>query len=150
MVHCLFWLFTIESYSLVEMVKLNGELLQRYLLKVSKRIVVDIKNVVTMEKVKIYVLCFVFVMLSCLLSAVLWSPAGRGLTSCMWCFRYFCHFPMWCPGTSVVLDCINSWSLPSYILTLKTSTFFFKCKKLEIDFVSKWKIYPCWFQYVEI
>ena len=38
--------------------------------------------------------------------------------SCMWCFLAFCHFPMWCPGSSVVLDCIDSWSLPSYLLLL--------------------------------
>ena len=27
-------------------------------------------------------------------------------------FLCFCHFPMWCPGSGVVLDCIDSWSLP--------------------------------------
>ena len=46
-------------------------------------------------------LCFVCVMLSCLYIAVLWSPAGK---------------PLWCPGSGVVLDCINSRSLPSYLL----------------------------------
>ena len=24
----------------------------------------------------------------------------------------FCHFPMWCPGSGVVLDCIESLSFP--------------------------------------
>ena len=24
----------------------------------------------------------------------------------------FCYFPMWCPGSGVVLDCIDSWFLP--------------------------------------
>ena len=24
----------------------------------------------------------------------------------------FCHFPKWCPWSSAVLDCIDSWSLP--------------------------------------
>ena len=50
---------------------------------------------------------------SCLFFAALWSPAGEGLTSwlsCMWCFRVFCHFPIRCPGSGVVLDCINSRS----------------------------------------
>ena len=54
-------------------------------------------------------LCFVFAMLSCLLIAALWSPVGKGLTSwlsCMGCVLVFCHFPMWCPGSGVVLDCI--------------------------------------------
>ena len=64
-------------------------------------------------------LCFVFAMLSCLFIAALWSSAGKGLTSwlaCFWCSLVFCHFRMWCPGSSVVLDCIFSWSLPSYLL----------------------------------
>ena len=47
-------------------------------------------------------LCFVFVMLSCLFIAALWSPAGIGLTplgflvyDVLLCFR---HFPIWGPG----------------------------------------------------
>ena len=56
-------------------------------------------------------LCFVFVMFSCLFIVALWSPAWEGLTSwlaCMWYFIVFCHFSMWCPGSGVVLDCIDS------------------------------------------
>ena len=40
----------------------------------------------------------------------LWSPVGKSMTSrfsCMW-FLVFCHFPMWWPGSGVVLDCIDS------------------------------------------
>ena len=55
-------------------------------------------------------LCLVFLMLSCLLIAALWSPAGKGLT--YWILLvmllYFCYFTMWCPGSGVVLDCIVS------------------------------------------
>ena len=51
-------------------------------------------------------LCFVFVMRSCLFIVALWSPAGKGLTSCV--LLCFYHFPMWCPGSDVVLDCIDS------------------------------------------
>ena len=29
---------------------------------------------------------------------------------------FSCHFPMWCLGLGVVLDCIDSWSLPSSLL----------------------------------
>ena len=56
-------------------------------------------------------LCFVFVMLSCLFIAALWSPVGKGLAywlSCMGCFLVFGHFPMWCPVSGVALDCIDS------------------------------------------
>ena len=63
-------------------------------------------------------LCFVFdfVILFCLFLAALWSPAGKGLTSWLsyvWCFLAFCHFPIRCPGSGVVLDRIDSWSLLS-------------------------------------
>ena len=56
-------------------------------------------------------LCFVFVMLSCLLIAALWSPAGKGLASwlsCVWCFSCILSLPKWCPGSGVELDCIDS------------------------------------------
>ena len=29
----------------------------------------------------------------------------------------FCHFPMWYPGSGVVLDCIDSRSLLSFLLS---------------------------------
>ena len=49
-------------------------------------------------------------MLSRLFIAALWSPAGNRLAS--WLsfvmFIVFCHFPMWYPGSGVVLDCIDS------------------------------------------
>ena len=30
------------------------------------------------------------------------------LLFCMWGFLVFCHFPIWCPRSGVVLDCIDS------------------------------------------
>ena len=46
-------------------------------------------------------------MLSPLFIAALWSPAGKGLTSCLFLvtFIVFCYFPMWYPESDVVLDC---------------------------------------------
>ena len=55
--------------------------------------------------------CFVFVMFSCLFILALWSPAGKGLASwlsCTGCVIVFCHFPIWYPGSGVVLDFTNS------------------------------------------
>ena len=48
---------------------------------------------------------FVFVILSCLFIVALWSPVGYLVCDVLLCFR---HFPMWCPGSGVVLDCIAS------------------------------------------
>ena len=55
-------------------------------------------------------LCFVFVLFSCLFIAALWSPAWKGLTLALACdvLLCSCHFLMWCPGSGVVLDCIDS------------------------------------------
>ena len=55
--------------------------------------------------------CFVFVMFSYLFILALWSPAGKGLASWlsfMGCVIVFCHFPIWYPGSGVVLDFTNS------------------------------------------
>ena len=43
---------------------------------------------------------------------------GKGwpLSSCCWCLLYFCYFPMWYPGSGMALDCIDSWSLSSFLL----------------------------------
>ena len=56
-------------------------------------------------------LSLVFVMLSCLFIATLWSPAGKGLTSWLLFVMFICvffHCTMWHPGSGVVLDCIDS------------------------------------------
>ena len=57
-----------------------------------------------------FLLCLLFLMLSRLVIAALWSPAGKGLTSwfMLVMFIIFCYFPMWYPGSGVVLDCIVS------------------------------------------
>ena len=63
-------------------------------------------------------LCLVFVLLSRLFVAALWSPAWKGLTSWLLFVMSNCDFvtfSMWYPGSSVVLDCIDSdLCRPSY------------------------------------
>ena len=53
-------------------------------------------------------LCLVFLMLSRLFIAAVWSPAGKGLSSWLLLvmFIVFLLLPMWYPGSEVVLDCI--------------------------------------------
>ena len=55
-------------------------------------------------------LCLVFLMLSRLFIAALWSPAGKGLTSWLLLvmFIVFYYFVLWYPGSGVELDCIVS------------------------------------------
>ena len=37
--------------------------------------------------------------------------------SWLWCLMWFCYFPIWYPGTGVVLDCIDSWLILAVFLT---------------------------------
>ena len=58
-------------------------------------------------------LCLVFIMLSRVFIAALWSPGWKGLSSWLLLvmlivFCYFPIFPIWYPGPGVVLDCIGS------------------------------------------
>ena len=54
-------------------------------------------------------LCVMSVILSCLFCATLLPPAGRPLGTLV-CdfFLVLCHFSIWCPGSGVVFECINS------------------------------------------
>ena len=55
-------------------------------------------------------LCLVFLKLLRLFIAVLCLSAGKGLTSWLLLvmLSVFCYFPVWYPGSDVVLDCIVS------------------------------------------
>ena len=50
----------------------------------------------------------------------LWSPAGKGLTSWLSIVVSSVSLSLshWYPGSGVVLDCIDSWSLHHYLLLL--------------------------------
>ena len=45
----------------------------------------------------------------------------------------FCHFPIRCPGSGGVLDCIDSWSLPSSLLIIFSNMQFAKLETLHIN-----------------
>ena len=64
--------------------------------------------------------CFCLVLLcfhARLFVDALWSPAGGWpLGSRLWCVFVTLSLSHWCPGSGVVLDCINSWFLPSFLL----------------------------------
>ena len=66
-----------------------------------------------------FLFCLVFAMFCArLFICASWSPAGKGLTS--WLSFVVSSVSLslshWCPGSGVVLDCIDSWSLQPYLL----------------------------------
>ena len=68
-----------------------------------------------------FLFCLVFAMFCArLFICALWSPAGKGLTS--WLSFVVSSVSLslshWCPGSGVVLDCIDSWSLHHYLLSM--------------------------------
>ena len=78
----------------------------------------------------IYFFCGSFMFLFCLVFAMFcarlficasWSPAGKGLTSWLWFVVSSVSLSLshWYPGSGVVLDCIDSWSLQPYLLSMK-------------------------------
>ena len=68
-------------------------------------------------------LCHIVLSVSCSLAVTCW----KGLTSwlsCMWRFVIFCHLSIRCPGSGVLLGCIVSWSLPSFLLCWVAFSFY--------------------------
>ena len=80
---------------------------------------------------------FVFAILSCLCHAALWSPAWKELTSSSVSdiFLCICHFPIRYPGSGVVLDCIDSRSLPPSLLCI---AYTFQAHETLVSRVAQW------------
>ena len=71
-----------------------------------------------------FLFCLVFAMFcACLFICALWSPAGKGLTSWLSFVVSTVSLSLshWYPGSGVVLDCIDSWSLHHYLPLLPES-----------------------------
>ena len=71
-----------------------------------------------------FLFCLVFALFCArLFICASWSPAGKGLTS--WLSFVVSSVSLslshWYPGSGVVLDCIDSWSLQPYLLSEETS-----------------------------
>ena len=60
---------------------------------------------------------------ACLFICAVWSPAGKGLTSWLSFVVSAVSLSLshWYPGSGVVLDCIDSWSLHPYLLLQQSS-----------------------------
>ena len=66
----------------------------------------------------IYVMCLSCFHFCSLLPCGHLKGNGWPLGSCLWCLLWFCFFPIWYPWIGVVLDCIDFWSLLSFLLSL--------------------------------
>ena len=82
-------------------------------------------------------LCLVFVILCSLLPSGHLLRKRWLLCSRLWCLIVFCHFPMWYPGTGVVLDFIDSLIFATVliyfnIIILNNKVCFHDMKKLSL------------------
>ena len=61
----------------------------------------------------------------------------------LWCLIVKLSLSQWCPWSGVVLDCVDSWSLPSFFLSLNTRLLtpylLVRCYKIRMK--------VCWFQF---
>ena len=58
--------------------------------------------------------CLVFLSVHCSLVVTCWETGPMALL----CVMFYCVFvTMWCPGLGLLLDCIDSWYLPSFFYT---------------------------------
>ena len=80
---------------------------------------------------------------SCTIIQNAFKSMGSHLCTKMVLWLWFCHFPMWYSGSGVVLDCIDFWSLPSFILC--KGHYFFKSTKRLNFCISNGDMYvfPC-------
>ena len=52
--------------------------------------------------------CHGFLSVHCSLVVTCWVRDSILALLCVMFYCVYCHFPMWCPGSGVVLDCIDS------------------------------------------
>ena len=67
----------------------------------------------------VFLFCLVFAVSLCVSVCVCFVVAFWGfwpLGSRLWCLAVGLSLSLWCPGSGVVLDCINSWSLRPCLL----------------------------------
>ena len=85
-----------------------------------------------------FLFCLVFAMFCAnLFICALWSPAGKGLTSWLSFVvsSVSLSLSLWYPGSGVVLDCIDSWSLHL--------SYFYKCMKFLWNIPDGYQIIFC-------
>ena len=63
--------------------------------------------------------CYAFLCFCLFLACGHLLGKGWPLRSCLWCITVSLSLSHWYPGSGVVLDCIDSWSLHPYLLFLR-------------------------------
>ena len=76
--------------------------------------------------------CHVFLSVHCSLVFTCWERADLLALLCVICFIvYLLQF--WCPGSGVVLDCIDFLSFPSFLLFYEASLDIILCREPRVD-----------------
>ena len=73
--------------------------------------------------------CFAFVCVSLYVPCDHLLGKGWPLGSCLWCLTVSLSLSHWYPGSGVVLDCIDSWSLHPYFVSLGPSVILRICQR---------------------
>ena len=76
----------------------------------------------------LFLFCFCYALVCVCLLMPSGHLLGKGwpLGSCLWCLIVKLSLSHWYPGSAVVLDCIDSWSLPFILLSFISSHILFK------------------------
>ena len=71
----------------------------------------------------LFLSCFCYAFVCVWLFNALWSPAGKVLTSWLSFVTSNCELLLshWYPGSGVVFDCIDAYSLPSFLLLIEAN-----------------------------
>ena len=71
--------------------------------------------------------CYAFASVHCCFLVICWKRLTSWLSFVFCCV--FCHFSMWYPGSGVVHDCVESWSLPSFLLEITKLAYILNANK---------------------
>ena len=74
----------------------------------------------------VFLFCYAFVRVCLLMPSGHLLGKGWPLGSCLWCLIVKLSLSHWYPGSGVVLDCIDSWSLPFVLLSFISLHILFK------------------------
>ena len=84
--------------------------------------------------------CYAFVRICLLMPCGHLLGKGWPLGSRLWCLIVKLSLSHWYPGSGVVLDCIDSWSLPSFLLSKQTIVHLAQFSVLFLVTFCRWQV----------